>query len=137
MGLFDKNIIEKNLEYLPDPYQNMQFQLKRFFEMSRAYHDCPESIGPKFYTLAYDIKLDFENLLYKINRVRPSWWRGDFIYIFGYQVVINEHIDKNDGANLQVLCDFSGVEYASIVLDFYVPPRTYRELKILKEDERI
>ena len=115
MGVFDKDLVKKDIEFLPDPAENMEFQLRRRFIML-----CNHYNTLKVWTPGYHIKEDFAEILYRINRERPYWWKGDFEYISGYQTDLTENIDDWCGARLIVKYDtYSG---QTIEIKFYVPP---------------
>ena len=121
MSVFDNDIVEKEIEYLPDPYMNMEFQFKRYFKILSSHYK--ES---HIWASAYCFKRDFEKLLDKINIERPSWWRGDFTYIHWYEIHISEHIDLKGGVNMQIVYGMFQTQtdarynYTAVV-DFYVP----------------
>lgn len=115
MGVFDKDLVKKDIDFLPDPIENMEFQLRRRFIMLCNYYN-----KLKVWTPGYHIKEDFAEVLYRINRERPDWWKGDFVYINGYQTDLTENIDDWYGARLIVKYDtYSG---QTIEIMFYVPP---------------
>jgi len=92
MSIFSSDIIEKELDYDPDPDKNMRFQIERKFKMVC---DMYSSVQPcSVLTFLKDEMVEFMEVLQqntgriKNSPVLPEWWRGDFMYIVDYGVTI-------------------------------------------------
>lgn len=121
MSLFDKDIIEKELGYDPDPYKNMRFQIEKKFNRLCDNYNPTQSIDMLTF-LKYGMSDFMEYLQMNAWRntgevILPPEWKGDFLYISGYRVTIIKLTDGRSG--VQVSWKYiNSIEYQSIDLYF-------------------
>lgn len=120
MSLFDKDIIEKELGYDPDPDKNMRLQIEKKFNQLCDNYNPVQSIDVLTF-LKYGMS-DFMEYL-QMNTWRntdiflPPEWKGDFLYISGYRVTIIKLTSGRSG--VQVSWKYTNsIEYQSIDLCF-------------------
>lgn len=84
MSVFDKNVIEKELDYRPDPFDNVNFQLARYFNY------CCDLYNPSNPTdIITFVKQEMTELLYSLDsnfaflELLDCWkdWKGPVVYI--------------------------------------------------------
>ena len=121
MGIFDKDIIEREINFDPDPDKNMHLQIKRKFEM--VCNEYEPSVSYNILTFVKDKMSDFMEYLQMNtwrdtgNIILPLDWEGDFLYIVGYRVEIIKLTNGRSG--VQVTWKYvNSIEYQSI--DLYI-----------------
>ena len=93
MSLFNKDIIKKDIECLPDPHENMCYQIERYFMRICEYYyyyshgTYPHNIREILYN---DLKIAFDEIYFMIE---PSWWKGERLHIAEWQI---QHPSPND-----------------------------------------
>lgn len=75
MSVFSEDIIERNLEYLPDPGENLNFQLVRYFNKLCDIYNPAEITD----IITYLKRNVFELLESLVNENTPDWWRGPLV----------------------------------------------------------
>lgn len=104
MSVFSSDIIEKELDYDPDPDKNMHFQIERKFNRLLDNY-TPARSNDVLTFLKYGMS-DFMEYLQmntgqnKNNPVLPEWWQGDFLYIVGYRVEIIKLTSERSGVRV-------------------------------------
>ena len=123
MSIFSSNIIEKELDYDPDPNKNMSLQIKRRFKMVCDQYNPSETCD--ILTYLKDCMATFmEFLLIGTLRSKlvsdswlPEWWKGDFLYIDEYKVNIIPSTVYTVQAGIRVSWRYkNSLEYQSIEL---------------------
>lgn len=88
MSVFDKNVIEKELDYRPDPFENVNYQLTRYFNYCCDSYNpsIPTAFGPT--DIITFVKQEMTELLYSLDtdfdlQGFPNWkdWKGPAVYI--------------------------------------------------------
>ncbi len=92
MSVFSSDIIEKELDYDPDPDKNMRFQIERKFNRLLDNY-TPARSNDVLAFLKYGMSDFMEYLQMNTWRntgdvILPPEWKGDFLYIDGYRVEI-------------------------------------------------
>ena len=82
MSVFSKDIIEKELDYRDNPWENVSFQITRYF---RILYD---SYDPLIHEdLINYLVVGMEKMLGQLNDwERPDFWKGTFLPIKRYMV---------------------------------------------------
>lgn len=102
MSLFDKDIIEKDLEYLPNPRENVKFQIQRIAIRINESLKATRCMAAYFNTMrrAEDVKYVLRELLKALfycnyRRAKELGFLGDYGLIKNFEVYINDNINTN------------------------------------------
>lgn len=111
MSVFDKDIIEREINFDPDPNKNMRFQIERKFNKLCDNYNPTQSIdiqtvlNDMMQFLKYEMS-DFMEYL-QMNTwqntgdiILPPDWEGDFLYIVGYRVEIIKLTNGRSGVQV-------------------------------------
>lgn len=99
MSIFDKNIVEKELDYRADPCDNISFQLIRYFNRLCDEYTPPQYVGLST-SLTNDVISYIENKMNKVLNILylgeldpshkqvqlPNWWNGPAALLTEYSI---------------------------------------------------
>ena len=91
MSIFDKSLVQHNLEYLPDPIDNAKFQIERYFKTAVKSYNYLRSLEPG---LPYFDKQEylckcmdaFMNSLTISGSPAMEFWKGPMMIVTSYHI---------------------------------------------------
>ena len=106
MSIFNKELIEEDLGYDPDPDKNMRLQIEKKFKMACDMYNPAQPCD--ILTFLKDQMAEFMEILQQNtwrqrnekSLVLPEWWRGDFLYIVQFGVTIIQLVSGRPGIHV-------------------------------------
>ena len=121
MSIFSKDLIKEDLHYRPNPVENMDYQIVRYFnKLCEMY--SPNTPGDPNWFLKDEMKKFLDTLKYGGSDACPDWWEGPFSFVINYDISSIDYWEGVYGVVLTIEYGDSKMNRTSRVLHMYAPP---------------